>query len=103
MSKDGSNKFSQAAGQLTKFQEDVEEMAEALQVAGSALAETEKASLREAQAKQRSAQEDELARDMAEMSYQMQDSSQGKESNDLLIHTKARIKQIQLAIGEAMT
>ena len=78
-------------------------MAEALQVAGSALAETEKASLREAQAKQRSAQEDELARDMAEMSYQMQDSSQGKESNELLIHTKARIKQIQLAIGEAMT
>ena len=43
MSRDGSNKFSQAAGQLTKFQEEVEEIAEALQVAGSALVETEEA------------------------------------------------------------
>ena len=40
ISRDGSNKFSQAAGQLMKFQEEVEETSEAFQVAGSALLET---------------------------------------------------------------
>ena len=49
MSRDGSNKFSQVAGQLTK-EEEVNEIAEALQMEGSALAETEEALRREAQA-----------------------------------------------------
>ena len=63
-------------------------------MAGFALAETEEASLREAQARQQSAREGKLSSYMAEVSYQLQVSIKNKVSDELFRNTKARIKQI---------
>ena len=44
----------------------------------------------------------ELRRNMAEVSHQLQDSDQGRESDRLFIRTKARIRQLQADIAKVM-
>ena len=57
---------------------------------------------RGAQVKQRKAKEYELRKNMAEVSCQLQDSDQGKESDRLFIRTKARVEQWQADIAKAL-
>ena len=97
-----SSKYCQAPEKLTDPQEEVEEIVDELQEIGSVLAGIEEASCCKQRPRHKGVRQNELRNSMAEVDGQLFVTSQGEEFDSQFNYTKARLKQMEEVIVEAV-